>query len=272
MYKGKAWHVNDIDKIIREIEGYNSKAGSSLFSKSVKKVFLADADPFTAGYDVILKIMEALEMAFGRTRVSAYARPNDILDLDKDGCGIKRLARLAELGFKIAYIGLETGSPSLLGAINKGSGKDDFIKAVDLLNQAGIKSSVTAVSGLGGKKYSKEHIIGTADAVNACSPTYFNLLTLIPGKNEKFIESLDLMNSEELLLEQREMVRRIEARTVFRVDHSSNLINLNGRLPRDRDRIIGSIDNFIEECRNSCDRRVREWLRSIPQFSGEMSL
>lgn len=247
MYKGKPYCVNDTDKIVSEI--LNLKDSSRNKNRAIKKVFLADADPFTAGYDVIIRIMEALEKVLGRVRVSAYARPNDILNLEGTGAnGLDKLEALKKLGLRIAYIGLETGSNTLLKKINKGSSKDDFIRAINMLSKVGIKSSITAISGLGGKEYSQEHIIETAEAINACSPTYFNLLTLIPGKNENYLKSLELMNSKEILIEQREMVRNIEAKTIFRVDHSSNLVNLNGRLPKDRDIIIKKIDNFIKNC------------------------
>ncbi|NQT91272.1 MAG: hypothetical protein HQ559_00820 [Lentisphaerae bacterium] len=46
--------------------------------------------------------------------------------------------------------------------------------------------------------------------------------------------------------ELRELLARLELKsTVFRANHSSNVVPLEGRLPRDRDRMVAELDGLL---------------------------
>jgi biotin synthase-like enzyme len=174
-------------------------------------------------------------------RITAYARPDNISLYSDD-----ELSQCRELGLSIVYIGLESGSDRVLRLAGKGSHASDFITACNRLSQAGIKVSATAVLGLGGKEFTNEHAIETAHAVNEAKPSFFSLLNLIKGNNEAFLNRIQPLSRLEVLDETITIVDSIRARCVFRANHPSNLVDLEGRLPRDAQRLIEELRSWGE--------------------------
>jgi radical SAM superfamily enzyme YgiQ (UPF0313 family) len=94
----------------------------------------------------------------------------------------------------------------------------------------------------------EEHARETARLITEMDPEYLSALTLtvIPGTPlQRMVEKgrFELPDIRGLLLELRTMVNESEtSRALFRTNHASNHLSLEGRLPRDRDRIVSSID------------------------------
>jgi len=107
--------------------------------------------------------------------------------------------------------------------------------------------------GLGGKKYSKENALHTADAMCQINPDYIRIRTLaIPEsselfedcKNGSFLPMGDLKVSEELLL----FLKHLKGITsTVKSDHILNLFQeVEGRLPQDRERMEKPIQTFLD--------------------------
>ncbi len=60
----------------------------------------------------------------------------------------------------------------------QGVSADQIIRAGQMVRNAGIKLSVSVISGLGGKEQWQEHAVGTARVLSAINPDYIGLLTL----------------------------------------------------------------------------------------------
>ncbi|MEI7752666.1 MAG: radical SAM protein, partial [Candidatus Omnitrophota bacterium] len=118
--------------------------------------------------------------------------------------------------------------------------------------RAGIRSSVIVLLGLGGKKYSAEHVRGTIEALNRMQPRYLSFLSLmvIPGtplageiRRGDFTE----LGSAELLKEAYEMIRGLELKhTVFRSNHASNYLALEGTFPKDKPALLKALKGAID--------------------------
>ena len=162
------------------------------------------------------------------------------------------MAELYDHKMRLIYIGLESGNQDLLDRCNKRSTADEMIKAVQKSTKAGIKSSVIVLLGLGGKKYSKEHIRDTISALNKMRPRYLSFLSLmlIPGtplyedaERGKFEE----LNSKELLVEAHDIINGLELnKTIFRSNHASNYLPLEGRFPADKNKILERLKVAID--------------------------
>jgi coproporphyrinogen III oxidase-like Fe-S oxidoreductase len=102
--------------------------------------------------------------------------------------------------------------------------------------------------GVGGVERTREHAQETAKLITEMDPEFLSALTLtvIPGTPiSRMAESgrFELPSIEGLLTELRTMVAESSpTRAVFRTNHASNYLSLEGRLPKDRDRIVSSID------------------------------
>ena len=118
--------------------------------------------------------------------------------------------------------------------------------------QAGIRSSVIVLLGLGGKKNSAEHVRETITALNRMQPRYLSFLSLmvIPGtplakevRQGEFTE----LDAAELLKEAYEMIRGLELkRTVFRSNHASTYLALEGTFPKDKPALLKSLKAALD--------------------------
>lgn len=238
MYRDKEFRERDLSEILEDIRG----AGRAL--PLTQKVFVADGDALVMGTSRWLSILEALAANFpGLRRVSSYATAQNILNKDEED-----LRRLRDGGLSLLYLGPESGDDLTLKRIVKGNSFHDHVIAARKARTAGMKLSVIVLLGAGGVERTREHAEETAKLITEMDPDFLSALTLtvIPGTpihRMAEIGRFELPNIEGLLTELRTMVRESNpTRAVFRTNHASNYLALEGRLPKDRDRIVSSID------------------------------
>lgn len=75
-------------------------------------------------------------------------------------------------------MGAETGDDEILEYIHKGVTAGEVIAAGQKLKRCGIATSVTLISGLGGRKKVKEHALSCAKLITEMNPEYASFLTL----------------------------------------------------------------------------------------------
>ena len=165
----------------------------------------------------------------------------------------------------MVYLGLESGSDEVLQLMTKGFTSAQIIEGGLKAKNAGMKLSVTAIAGLGGKRLSRSHVEGTAGALSAMNPDYVGLLTLEIHEDtplEKWVNdgSFELLDSTEVLVETKELISRLDCPgCVFRMNHASNYLTLAGTLNEDRNALIEKIDAALKG-----KLKLRpEWMRSF---------
>ncbi len=241
-YKMKPFCVKDPAEIFSDIDRYARRYPGT------RRVFLMDGDALVLSNNKLIPILEKLESVFPRlSRVSAYANGSNITR--------KSDAELKELyahKLSLIYMGLESGSQFVLDRCGKTSSAEEMIEAVQRAERAGIRSSVIVLLGLGGKKYSAEHVRDTIEALNRMQPRYLSFLSLmvIPGTplaGEVQRGDFKELDPPELLKEAYEMVRGLELRhTVFRSDHASNYLALEGTFPKDKPVLLKALKAALE--------------------------
>ncbi|MEO0080253.1 MAG: radical SAM protein [candidate division WOR-3 bacterium] len=246
MYREKRFRVRPIDDVIEDIRWAGEHYGSD-----VRRVFICDGNALVLPMRYLRTLLRELQRAFPELqRVGVYANARDILN--------KSAAELSELvanRLTIFYIGLESGSDRILKMIDKGATSQEMIAAVRKAQDAGMKSSVIYLLGLGGRQLWHENAVESARVVSEMNPNYLSALTLtpIPGTplwQEMAAGRFELPSPEELALELRLFLEQVECRaTVFRSNHASNYVPLAGRLPRDRERLIAELDEAIRHHR-----------------------
>lgn len=242
MYKDKSFRIRPVAEILADLDELKDR------HNGVERVFLADGNALAMKTDDLKSILLKLRAVLPECgRVGIYASPRDIL-----GKTDEELAELKQLGLGIAYMGLESGSDEILKNINKGVTSDEMIEAGKKLKSSGIRQSVTAISGLGGKAGWKEHALESARVLNEIDPDYLGLLTLLvePGTEmEKQVDtgSLELMSPIEVMKETRMLIENLKlSNCVFRSNHASNYFALAGTLPMDRQRLLHDIDEALK--------------------------
>lgn len=241
MYKDKKFRIRNTDEIIKDlVEGRQSH-------RYVKRIFLADGDALIIETKDLIKILKSIQELFPECeRVGAYGSPKSILNKTRE-----ELNKLKSFGLGILYLGLESGSDKILEKINKGVKSKDMVEASRKVVGAGIELSVTLISGIGGKQYSKIHALESANILNQMNPNYIGLLTLLIEKETQLHKEIQqgkfqLLTPKEVLEETRILVEGLEIDDcIFRSNHASNYISLRGTLMEDKELILKQIDESM---------------------------
>lgn len=112
-----------------------------------------------------------------------------------------------------------------------------------------MKISATVILGIGGTKYTKEHIIDTANIINNTTINYLSTLQL--GIEEdakdnfyKHFSNFTPLDDSQVLDEQKRFLELLDPtnQIIFRSNHASNALHLSGTLPKDTDKLLAQLD------------------------------
>lgn len=255
MYKTKNFRIRKEEDVFNEIKTV-ADSGTD-----VRKIFLADGDAMVLSTTKLLNILNAIKSSFPRVqRISSYALPKNINNKSD-----QELKELVDAGLKLIYVGLESGDETVLKMIHKGETFNSSVDGLLKAKKAGLKSSVMILTGLGGKQFSQQHAINSAELLNQTQPEFASTLVLsFPFGINHFRKQLDTefheLSSKELLEELRLFISHTQLEsTVFRSDHASNYLILKGGLSRDKQIFIKQIDNAI----NNPGMLRKEWMRGL---------
>ena len=242
MYKEKRFRMRPLQDVLadfREARAYYSSIG---------KIFLADGDALICKNEYLNEILNYIREEIPECRqVTCYASPRSVM--------IKKEEELRELkahGLDMVYMGLESGNAQVLEFMKKGATPQEMIQSAGKIKQAGIRLSVTAISGLGGTKLWREHAVDTGKVLSAMKPDYVGLLTLMvePGLplEEKIQKGeFELMTPYDNLKETKLMLENMDCPgCIFRSNHASNYVNLKGTLNEDQERMMAQLEEAIQ--------------------------
>lgn len=211
-----------------------------------KRVFLADGDAMILPTRRLKAVLESLKQSFPNLeRVSAYCLPRNLAKKT-----VEELIELRELGLEMLYVGLESGDDFVLEMVNKGESYESSVSALKKIKAAGIKSSVMVLNGLGGQRYSEQHAINSARAVNEAQPDYVSTLVVsFPMGEDRYRERFsdwEPLTQGQLFRELRTFIGHLELEnSTFRSDHASNYLPLKGTLGQDKAALLAQLDTAI---------------------------
>jgi radical SAM superfamily enzyme YgiQ (UPF0313 family) len=239
MYRDKRFRVRPLAETLADIAFAGRRHGPE-----VRKVFVADGDALVMDLGHWEAILGACRQAFPRLRrVSCYAMATNVLAKSP-----AELSRLRELGLELLYIGPESGDDPTLKRIAKGATAAEHTAAARRAHAAGMKLSVIFLLGAAGTTRPVEHARASAALATAMDPEFLSalVLTVVPGTPLDKLEAsgrFTLPGVGGLLTELRELIAgAAPSDAIFRTNHASNYLPLEGRLPRDRERLVGVID------------------------------
>jgi len=242
MYRDKTFRVRPLAEVLEDLES----AGAA-FGDEIEKLFVADGDALVLPMDHWLPILTRARQLFPRLRrVSCYAMARNVRDKSD-----AELATLRAAGLSLLYIGPESGDDATLKRIAKGDTAAAHVEAAVRAHTADMQLSVIALLGIASERW-REHASATAELVTAMNPAFFSALTVtvVPGTPLATLSArgrFAVPDVPDLLRELRVMVSEaVPTDTVFRTNHASNYLPLGGRLPRDRARIIETIDAALD--------------------------
>ena len=232
-----------------------------------RRVFLADGDAMMLPFNRLKEILELIKLHLPQvSRVSSYCLPRNLGNKT-----VEQLAKLNSLGLKLMYIGCESGDDEVLALIEKGETYQSSLDALNKIKQAGMKSSVMILNGLGGPELSRQHAINSAKLMNEAQPNYLSTLVVsFPLGEQRFAEKFSQASLQpfrqltqgELFTEMEILLSELElARTIFRSDHASNYLVLKGILGNDKETLLAQVRHALQQ---PSDANLRqEWQRGL---------
>lgn len=241
MYKGVPCRFQTLEETGAEI----SKAWKT--HPAARRIFLADGDVMALPFGKLKAVLGMLNARFPRlARVNVYANGHSILQKSA-----AELRELRALKLSTLYMGLESGHEETLRAVKKRETAEEMIDAGQRAQSAGLKMSVMVLTGLGGQENSHAHAAATAAALNRMQPRLLSALRVIPipgtelhakEQSGHFSQPTEFQAMEEL----KETIQALELEsTVFRANHSSNILPMEGRFPKDKPRLLRELDTLL---------------------------
>ena len=216
---------------------------------SVRRIFLADGDAMALSFRRLEAIMDAINRHLpGVQRVSSYCLPRNLKSKT-----VEQLARLKDMGLDLYYVGCESGDDLVLERVNKGEDFASSLAALSKIKQAGARSSVMILNGMGGRKFSQQHAINSARLMNEAQPEYLSTLVVsFPLGTEAyqagFRGEFEPLDQPGLFREMYWLLETLELdNTIFRSDHASNYLVLKGTLNRDKERLLATVRQALEQ-------------------------
>ena len=254
MYKEKQFRVRKQEEVLEDL------AWAREHYRRVERIFLCDGDALCLANRKLLVILDYIRQHFPECeRVTTYGRATDVLRKTDE-----ELRELREHGIEMVYLGAESGSRKVLEKINKGETREELIEGVQRLEAAGIKTSVTFISGLAGPDDWEEHAVETGRMIAEMNASYVSLLTLMLQPPSPLLEDyrqgrFKLLTPEEVLAETCLMLQyaKPSKSCVFRSNHASNYVSLRGNLPEDNDSMIAALKRCMEDRGLLKDERFR---------------
>ncbi|RLB01579.1 MAG: radical SAM protein, partial [Deltaproteobacteria bacterium] len=239
--KGPPYRVRPVKEICEDI-----LEARRIYGPGVKTLF------FPAGNTIAMPTEELAEICrFAREqfpnleRITVYGSSKYIVKK-----GPENLKKLREAGLSRIHVGLESGDDEILRRVKKGTTAAEQIQAGKWVKEAGIELSEYVILGLGGKERTKEHALETARVLNEIEPDFVRLRTLVPKINTLLLHQIKkgkfkLLGPHEVLKETRLLLENLHCKTYLTSDHYTNYINLEGKLPDAKSRLIQQIDSAL---------------------------
>ena len=253
MYRSKIFSIRkDIEEIKKDI-----KIAGAYYGNRVRKIFFEDGNAFVVKPEILTELTEyCYKIHPNLKKVSAYAHAKDIIKKSDED-----LKTLADSGFTMVYVGIESGDDEVLKACKKGATQDEFTLAAQKCHTAGISWSGIFLLGLAGNdpEKSKRHAIESAKLINRMAPPtpinwYISPLTLgiTPGTElwtQKSMGEFQPCSSTQILEELYIMIEHTSddlQKCIFNTNHASNYLSLKGQLARDKEQFLKIIDRGIK--------------------------
>lgn len=255
MFKEKRFRIRKVEEVLEDLQDARNKY------RYVEKIFLADGDALICKMTDLEAILHFIKDQFPECKqVTLYGSPRSILMKQQED-----LDKLRELGISMIYMGLESGNDEVLTYMKKGVTSQEMIEAAQKVKQAKIRLSVTAISGLGGRRLWKEHAKDTGLVLSQMKPDYIGLLTLMIEEDLPLADKIrsgefELLNPYDILIETKEMLKYMDCPDcIFRSNHASNYVNLSGTLNQDK----GAMINLLDEAIKGNVHLKSEWMRGF---------
>jgi len=235
IYKNRpGFRVRKIEEIKEDI-----LKAREVYGDQVRTLFFPDGNTIAMKTDSLSTICRFSRDVFPELkRITVYGSSQYIFKKGKEG-----LKRLAEAGLSRIHVGLESGDDITLKRIKKGTNSREQVETGIWVKDAGIELSMYVILGIGGQERSLPHAKETAAVLNRIEPDFIRLRTYLPKMNTPLLSdiqngSFKMLGPHDVLKETATLLEEISVSSYLASDHYTNYINLDGRLPEEKQRFL----------------------------------
>lgn len=178
---------NASTKTLTEFRKHVDKIAESIGSEKarIQRLFIGSGNTLSVPTELLLQALDYASQIFKPQKISLYGRTSSIL-----GKSVAELKTLKEAGLTLVYWGLESGSDAVLDYICKDCSCADMIEAAKKLATAEIDVSAMLMPGVGGTKFSAQHVEGTLELLHSIDIKYLTLLSINPAETSKYAKTM----------------------------------------------------------------------------------
>ena len=239
-------------------------AEASKYYHKVPRVFFTGANPFVLSTEKLKTLAKMVKEYFPKYEtIGCFARITDITLKT-----VEELRGLRALGYDGITIGVETGDDEMLAFMNKGFQSKDTIEQCKKLEAANISYNFFYLTGISGAGRAEIGAKETAKVFNQLHPRIIESSMLTIYKNSELYEEIQKGNwreeSEiEKLIELKILIENLKITTRIVTDGASNLIQVRGNLPKDKEKLMKHLQYQISNVDESVLREYRVNLRHL---------
>lgn len=239
-------------------------AEASKYYHKVPRVFFTGANPFVLSTEKLKTLAKMVKEYFPKYEtIGCFARITDITPKT-----VEELRGLRALGYDGITIGVETGDDEMLAFMNKGFQSKDTIEQCKKLEEANISYNFFYLTGISGAGRAEIGAKETAKVFNQLHPRIIESSMLTIYKNSELYEEIQKgnwreENEIEKLIELKTLIENLKITTRIVTDGASNLIQVRGNLPKDKEKLMKHLQYQISNADESVLREYRVNLRHL---------
>ena len=239
-------------------------AEASKYYHKVPRVFFTGANPFVLSTEKLKTLAKMVKEYFPKYEtIGCFARITDITPKT-----VEELRGLRALGYDGITIGVETGDDEMLAFMNKGFQSKDTIEQCKKLETANISYNFFYLTGISGAGRAEIGAKETAKVFNQLHPRIIESSMLTIYKNSELYEEIQKgnwreENEIEKLIELKTLIENLKITTRIVTDGASNLIQVRGNLPKDKEKLMKHLQYQISNADESVLREYRVNLRHL---------
>jgi hypothetical protein len=161
-FRDRQFRIRPVDEFRAHAEAVRAFLGDGLSLR--RTIFLGDANALVIPMPRLVPLFEAVRSIFDVDHLGGIYAFLDGFSGEKKSTA--DFARLAELGLKRVYIGLESGHDPLLRFLKKPGQALDALQAVRAIKSGGVAVGLIILLGAGGNQYARAHVNATAFLLN----------------------------------------------------------------------------------------------------------
>lgn len=258
LFKHLKYRELPIEQVEAELRRVRSVGGNP------RRVFLGDGNAFGLKSEQLLAILELIRRYFPDFQEATMDATVTNIRMKTD----EELRRLSEAGVRHLYIGIECGLDDVLSAMDKDHNLQEVYEAIERIQAVGMTYDAHMMTGIAGKGRGMENAERMAEFYNRTGPGRIINFSLFIHTGSplyqdiaagKFIPASELENLEEER-------RLLELLSVDELEydgfHDFIAYRVRGKLPKDRRKMLASLDSCIREYRKK--EEIIAYVQSIP--------